>query len=171
MRNHLFLWGLLALAGGIVPAHAAPPPQCADFYERLDEAVIAPFDLRLAGNAEIRAWYNRQVEKQRIETLNARWQKEGVSLEERAHRIWNMRHRARMLARDLMPDPEAVARIRRRDLELYGSEHGPSFEWSVSRGRSQGLSEAEVYQGIIEGASRTSAEYNSRFGITREPGL
>ncbi|MCI5139038.1 MAG: hypothetical protein D3922_11635 [Candidatus Electrothrix sp. AR1] len=117
-------------------------------------------------NAEIRLWYNHQVVI--IPTLTEQLIQEGASAEERAKLAYEIRHRARIYARLLMPDKEEVEMLRRRDMEKYGNPDGPTFEYLVEKNRQKGLEGDALYEAIIDSSGRTNAEYNARFGIKRE---
>ena len=117
-------------------------------------------------NAEIRAWYNRQVVI--IPALTEQLSREGATAEERAKLAYDIRHRARMYARLLMPDKDEVELLRQRDVKKYGNPDGPTFAYLVEKNQEKGLEGDAVYEAIIESSSRTSAEYNARFGIKQE---
>lgn len=114
-------------------------------------------------NAEIRTWYNRQVVI--IPTLNTQWDNEGVNAEERAQRAYDIRHRARLYARALMQDKEEVELLRQRDSEKYGNPDGPTWAYLIEKAKKKELIGDAVYEEIIESSSRTSAEFNQKFGI------
>ncbi len=114
-------------------------------------------------NAEIRLWYNHQVVI--IPTLNTGWINEGVSAKERAQRAYDIRHRARIYARLLMQDKEEVDMLRKRDMEKYGNPEGPTWLYLIEKNRQKGLTDDKLYEEIVKSSSRTSAEYNTRFGI------
>lgn len=56
-----------------------------------------------------------------------------------------------------------VAGLKAKDRLIYDTSDGPSFEFLVEQGKSNGLTGDAVYQAIIDDASRTSAEYNAVF--------
>jgi hypothetical protein len=114
-------------------------------------------------NAEIRQWYNDQVAV--IPALDQQWQRQGLSAEERARKAHELRHQARLKARDFMPDPREVADLQARDREKYGNPDGPTFEQLVAKNREQGLTGDEVYEKIIGSANRTDRAYNEKFGL------
>ena len=116
-------------------------------------------------NAEIRFWYNRQVVI--IPTLNKEWIREGVSPKKRARQAYSIRHNARIHARLLMKNKEEVDMLRKRDLKKYGNPDGPTLVYLIEKQRQSGLSDDEAYEEIVKSSSRTSAEYNQRFGIKR----
>ncbi len=114
-------------------------------------------------NAEIRGWYLDELAK--IPKLNGQWKKEGVSLEVRARMAWKYRHDKRRAARSLMADKNEVEMLRRRDLQVYGSPHGPTFQFLVKRLKTEGLAENEIYEAIIRGSYRTDAGINKKLGF------
>lgn len=154
-RVTLALCALLFLAAGQTPVRAAdtatPPAAAAAAAERPQ------------GNQAIRQWYNDQVAV--IPALNERWLSEGLSAEERARRAQEIRHAARLKARDFMADKREVADLQARDREKYGNPDGPTFEQLVQKTRDNGLTGDAVYQEIINSAGRTSRDYNDKFGV------
>jgi hypothetical protein len=126
-----------------------------------------PEGMKGTDNKSILEWYNQQTNPQKINSLNEQWKNEGIHIHERAERIYKLRHDARLTAREYMRSPDEVAALRQRDLVRHGSPDGPTFPQEVEKYRSQGLKGDEIYQAIIDGASRTSPEYNAKFGIQR----
>ena len=47
-------------------------------------------------NCEIRLWYNFQIVA--VGVINEKWEKDGIDLETRAHKAYEMRHEARVLS-------------------------------------------------------------------------
>lgn len=117
-------------------------------------------------NAEIRQWYNDEVNK--IPALNEQWIAEGLSVEERAKRAQEIRHHARVEARVMMPNKQEVVDLQARDQEKYGNPDGPTFEYLVEKNRSKGLQGDAVYEDIIGSSNRTNKEYNEKFGVKKE---
>lgn len=113
-------------------------------------------------NQEIRSWYLAGVSA--IRPLNARWISEGVSLEERARRVWRFRHDLRAAAREMMQDPWEVAALRARDSHFYGNPDGPTLEQLLEEEKSAGLTETQAYDRIIEESQSTNREVNRMFG-------
>ncbi len=109
-------------------------------------------------NCEIRIWYNYQVIA--IPVINQRWIEEGLSLEGRAERAFEIRHNARVDARFMMADKEEVEALRKRDMEKYGNPDGPTFSYLVAKNQENGLEGDAIYEAIIESSSRTSPVYN-----------
>jgi hypothetical protein len=142
-----------AADGGPTPAVSAPATNTAD-----PAVAQAP-----QTNEQIRQWYNNQVAV--IPDLNLQWQSEGLSAEERAQRAQDIRHAARIKARDFMQNQQEVADLRARDQEKYGNPDGPTFDQLVQANRAKGLEGDAVYEQIIKSSSRTNKEYNDRFGI------
>jgi hypothetical protein len=154
------LWVLLFLAAGQVPMAAAGSAQApaADPAGTATTTVQQP-----QTNEQIRQWYNDQVSV--IPALNEQWLKDGLSAEERARRAQDIRHAARLKAREFMPDRQEVAELQARDREKYGNPDGPTFDQLVRTGRKKGLEGDAVYEDIIKSASRTSKEYNNKYGV------
>ena len=126
-----------------------------------------PDGMKNTDNKSIREWYNQQTSPDRLKRLDDQWKKEGIPIEERAERIYNIRHDARLTAREYMQNPEEVAALRSRDLATYGSPDGPTFTQEVQKYQNKGFVGSDVYQAIINGASRTNPSYNSKFGLVR----
>lgn len=152
----LALLALLSMDAGINPVQAADVAQ---------SVASAPSDSTIPQtNAEIRLWYNDQVAV--IPALNQQWLQDGLSAETRAHKTYDIRHAARLKAREFMPDKREVADLQARDQEKYGNPDGPTFEYLVQKNRDVGLTGDEVYENIIGSANRTNEGYNKRFGVT-----
>ncbi|MEL6969662.1 MAG: hypothetical protein AAFZ63_24800 [Bacteroidota bacterium] len=123
----------------------------------------APTTTNLAGipqtNCEIRLWYNYQVVA--IGVINQKWEEEGVDLETRAHRAYELRHEARVNARYLMTDKATVKVLQDRDMAKYGNPDGPTFEYLLKKNTDNGITLEEAYQSIIDSSSRTDTRYNA----------
>ena len=111
-------------------------------------------------NKEIRRWYIAQVST--IPLLERQWRQQGITIEERAFRAWQIRHNARFRAREMMEVPEEVELLRQRDIKFYGSPDGPSFEYLVRQAVAQGLEGKEIYQSIINSSSLTNKQVNEK---------
>ncbi len=105
-------------------------------------------------NAQVRAHYHRLIEV--IPQKDAQWKQEGVSVEERARRAFQIRHDARLTARAMMSEAAEVELLRKRDLDKYGHPDGPTFEQLVAQQRKKGREGDAVYEAIIESAQRTA---------------
>ncbi|WPD21241.1 MAG: hypothetical protein SD837_13665 [Candidatus Electrothrix scaldis] len=169
MKKSIFTFAALLLnlvifssGCSFIPFQASPERQ-----SRKAEESCPPCDNAIPQtNAEIRAWYNKQVVI--IPALTEQLSQEGASAEERAKLAYDIRHRARMYARLLMPDKDEVELLRQRDMKKYGNPDGPTFAYLVEKNQEKGLEGDAIYEAIIESSSRTSAEYNARFGIKQE---
>lgn len=113
------------------------------------------------GNSEIRQWYNDQVAT--ITTLDQQWQQQGLSAAQRARRAYDIRHNARLKAREYMRDKNEVTLLQARDKEKYGNPDGPTFEWLMEQNRKKGMSENDAYLAIIGSSERTNTEVNKAF--------
>lgn len=117
------------------------------------------------------AWTNRDIRviyvcrAAGIGALDAGWQAEGVPVDERARRAYQVRHEARMTARAMMSDRAEVADLEARDTAKYGRKDGPSFEYLLNKGRAEGLSGDALYQSIIDSAQRTNEATNRALGV------
>ncbi|MBC7777162.1 MAG: DUF4150 domain-containing protein, partial [Phycisphaerae bacterium] len=126
-----------------------------------------PEGMKDTDNKSIREWYNKQTDPEKLKQLDKQWEQEGIPLEERSERIFKLRHDARLTAREYMNSADEVAALRNRDLAKYGSPDGPTFIQEVEKYTKQGLTDNKAYKSVINSASRTSSEYNDKFGITR----
>ena len=111
-------------------------------------------------NKQIRQWYIDQVST--IPRLNQQWLQQGITIEERAKSAWQIRHDARIRAREMMELPEEVELLRQRDIKFYGNPDGPSFEYLVRQTVARGLQGEEIYQSIIDSSSLTDEEVNKK---------
>jgi hypothetical protein len=111
-------------------------------------------------NKEIRQWYIDQVST--VPHLDQQWRQQGIPVEERAFRAWQVRHDARIRAREMMESAEEVELLRQRDIKFYGNPDGPSFEHLVIQAVARGLQGEEIYQSIISSSSRTDEQVNKR---------
>lgn len=114
-------------------------------------------------NKEIRRWYLKEVAK--IPMLNEQWIREGVSLKTRAKRAWKFRHDKRIEARSFMINEIEVQMLELRDIEVYGTPDGPTFEFLLRRIRSEGLKGNAVYEAVIKGSYRTNAGVDKTLGF------
>ncbi len=115
-------------------------------------------------NQQIRAWYNEQVE--RIPDLDLDWQKQGLTLEQRARKAYDIRHHARIKAREMMVNRDEVADLQKRDQQVYGHPDGPTFEQLVAKNIQKGMTQTAAYEDVIGSAYRTNAAYNAKYGTT-----
>ena len=113
-----------------------------------------------SSNCEIRKWYNYQVVA--IPLINKRWLANRTNLKERAKRAYDIRHKARMNARFMMPDKAEVKKLRARDTIKYGNPNGPTFSYLIKKIQGKGVKGDNVYKEIIQSSSRTSPTYNER---------
>ena len=137
-------------------------------YWLIGEPAVAYLSLKALGpksERSIRSWYNKTTSSEKIMKLNAKWIKQGVSIKDRAYKAWSIRHDARVKARGMMKNKEAVKELELRDLMEYGSKDGPTFEYLVEKYQQLGLKGDDVYQAIIESSSRTNKTYNDKYNI------
>ena len=111
-------------------------------------------------NEQIRAWYQQEVSK--IARFDLEWIEQGHVLGERARRVWQIRHEARLQARSMMENPAEVEQLRARDLLLYGNSDGPTFDQLVETHQQSGYDEDEAYERIIKGARTTNKDVDER---------
>jgi hypothetical protein len=97
--------------------------------------------------------------------MNKQWIREGVSLKTRAKRAWRFRHDKRIEARSFMPNKLEVEMLELRDIDVYGTPDGPTFEFLVERLRSDGLKGNALFEAIIKGAYRTNTGVDKTLGF------
>lgn len=114
-------------------------------------------------NTDIRKWYLDELAK--IPKLDAELRKAGIPLKERARMAWRFRHDKRREARSFMADKDEVEMLRRRDVQVYGSPNGPTFQSLFKKLKAEGLLENEVYEAIIKGSYRTNAGVDKNLGF------
>jgi hypothetical protein len=113
-------------------------------------------------NQEVRQWYLSQVSK--IPFLCEEWTKRGVSAEQCARRAWQLRHDARLKAREMMENPKEVKLLQDRDMKFYGSPDGPTFEFLVEEAGKLGLKGDKMYEAIVADSFTTNADIDKKFG-------
>ncbi|CBN53843.1 MULTISPECIES: hypothetical protein [Kamptonema] len=84
----------------------------------------------------------------------------GRTDEEIAIEVYRLRREIGVKYKDLTPLPQREV-IYRRNLELYGNELGPTFEYLRNI-------QNKTWEEIIESATRTNPQYNRRFGVEKE---
>lgn len=114
-------------------------------------------------NIEIRIWYKKEVESTLV--LNEEWKTHGLEVCERAKLAWQVRHGARIKAREMMPDKVDVAIIEKRDLEKYGSKDGPSFDYLLKRFEDKYFDSNEICEEIIKLSAQTDKSVNNLLGL------
>jgi len=110
-------------------------------------------------DCDIRLWYNYQIVA--VGVINEKWKQDGIDLETRAKKAYELRHEARVNARFMMQNKEAVKALQARDLDKYGNPDGPTFDYLLKKNTDKGLSLEEAYQSIIDSSSRTDTRYNA----------
>lgn len=116
-------------------------------------------------------WTDRQVRQFYLERVAAIGERdpqlrtEGKSAEARARAAYQLRQDARMTARAMMQDQEAVKGLEARDRVKYSNPNGPTFEYLVERAREKGLAGDAIYESIVESAQRTDAATNRSLGL------
>jgi hypothetical protein len=116
-------------------------------------------------------WTDRQVRQfylERVALIAGQDQQArtaGESAEGRARAAYQLRHDARMTARAMMADQEAVKGLEARDRVKYSNPDGPTFEYLVERARAKGLAGDAVFESIVESAQRTNEATNQGLGL------
>lgn len=119
-------------------------------------------------NEQIRQWYNDQVSV--VPQLNEQWIKDGLSADIRAKKAYEIRHNARIKAREMMQNKEEVKLLQERDMKKYGNPDGPTFEYLVKQNRDNGLTGNDIYEAIVNSSERTNKEYNEKYGVKKSDG-
>jgi hypothetical protein len=114
-------------------------------------------------NKEIRESYSEEVS--RIRVLNDQWIEEGLSVQVRAHRAWEIRHNARLRARAMMAKQHEIKLLQKRDLAKYGNPDGPPFDFLVESNEKLGLVGDEIYEAIISSSMKVNIEVNKRLRL------
>lgn len=116
-------------------------------------------------------WTDRQVRQFYLEQVAAigerdlQLRSEGKSAEARARAAYQLRRDARMTARAMMQDQEAVKGLEARDRVKYSNPDGPTFEYLVERARGKGLAGDAIFESIVESAQQTDAATNRSLGL------
>ena len=118
-------------------------------------------------NQEVRVWYRRKVAK--IPELDRQWKSDGASAELRARRAWQIRHDARLQARDMMEHSAEVELLRERDRQTYGNPDGPTFDQLVASFKKAGLTDDDVFERIISGATTANADVDRHVDDGKRP--
>jgi hypothetical protein len=146
----------------VLACGAKPPALDCSILPTLPASVEAADTLRAQGsrwtNGQIRARY--VCEQQRIGAQNEQWKGSGLSAEDRAHKAYDLRHNARLVARAMMQDRVEVRALQARDQAKYGSPDGPTFEWLMKQLAHKGISGDVAYEEIIKSAQRTEETMN-----------
>lgn len=121
--------------------------------------------IRTMSNVDVRNWYINQTSD--VPELNQQWIEEGVPIEERALRAYEIRHDARIEAREMMSDYNAVGALQQRDVIEYGNPNGPTFEYLIDKAKAKGLTGDDIYNYIIGSSSRTDQTTNDRLNIKK----
>lgn len=82
---------------------------------------------------------------------------------DRARKASEIRHKARLMGREMMSDKGEVELLRARDLKVYGNPNGPTFEYLTREAERLRLTGDNMFEWIIKGAQRTNTEVNKRF--------
>ncbi|MCB9441579.1 MAG: hypothetical protein H6523_15185 [Mycolicibacterium sp.] len=117
---------------------------------------LPDYSLHSLSNAETRTVYAHG--ELRMQELDRRWAAEGMSVEERAHRMFEMRNELRQWARTLMADREAAA-------YLNANEKMMTWDRLVEKTEAKGFSDDEVFQEIIDSSTRSRPGVNVDLGI------
>jgi hypothetical protein len=115
---------------------------CIDLFAEIDSVETSLYEA--LPSVDVRIWYLRTIQRERVQHQNSAWARRGGSLRQRARLTWQIRHEARIKARNLMKDREERRRLEARDLEKYGNPHGPTFQWLLERLKSRGLTDDEA---------------------------
>lgn len=115
-------------------------------------------------NKKIRHWYIDQALS--IQKKQLQWTKEGLSPKQQAKKAFDIRHRARLIARNRMISKEQVNLLHKRDQCVYGNPNGPTFQWEVNHAKNLGYTGNAVYLHIINSAKKTNRSVDHRFHMS-----
>ena len=113
-------------------------------------------------------WKNRAIRKYYvclgavIPSSSRTWKRKGKDAPTRARLAYEIRRRARLVARAMMRDDDEVAALRARDQAKYGSPDGPTFDHLVAKMKTRGFEGDDVYEHIVKSARRTSKRFDRR---------
>jgi hypothetical protein len=118
---------------------------------------------KIKTNREIREWYAEEVARIRI--LNDQWIQEGLSVQVRAHKAWEIRHASRQRARTMMGMQRQIQLLQKRDLAKYGNPEGPTFDSLVENNEKLGLVGDDIYEAIIVSSMKANIGVNKRLRL------
>ncbi len=114
--------------------------------------------LKMAGESNtsgLRQEYENRVRG--LADVARKMRAEGRSQEEIAMTLHAARRALGVEYKNLTP-PDILAKIYERNLAKYGDKLGPTIEWLVDRGLKQGKTMDQIWDEIIEGASRPGGQ-------------
>lgn len=107
-------------------------------------------------NEETRTVYTRGELK--MKDLDAQWARQGVPIEERARRMYEMRNSLKSWTRTLMSDRQAAD-------QLNATERNRTFNELFRNNQAKGMAAQQAYQEIIESSTRSRGSVNQGLGI------
>lgn len=107
-------------------------------------------------NDETRTVYTRGELK--MKELDAQWAKQGVPVEERAKRMFEMRNSLRGWTRELMSDRSAAE-------VLKANEKSMTWQQALDKAASRGYTGENAYRYLIDAATRSRGSVNAGLGI------
>lgn len=107
-------------------------------------------------NDETRTVYTRGELK--MKELDAQWAKQGVPVEERAKRMFEMRNSLRGWTRELMSDRSAAE-------VLKANEKSMTWRQALDKAASRGYTGENAYRYLIDAATRSRGSVNAGLGI------
>ncbi|SKY32275.1 putative conserved membrane protein [Mycobacteroides abscessus subsp. massiliense] len=107
-------------------------------------------------NDETRTVYTRGELK--MKELDAQWAKQGVPVEERAKRMFEMRNSLRGWTRELMSDRSAAE-------VLKANEKSMTWQQALDKAASRGHTGENAYRYLIDAATRSRGSVNAGLGI------
>jgi len=174
MVIRLRVWGLaLALCTAVAGPVVVGCKAAVTVDEPWPSGLAKPADVAEASalRASGMVWTDRQVRQfylERVALIAGQDQQartEGESAEARARAAYQLRHDARMTARAMMADQEAVKGLEARDRVKYSNPDGPTFEYLVERARAKGLEGDAVFESIVASAQQTNEATNQSLGL------
>lgn len=137
-------------------------------YEKLNALYPEGYDVptsKLVTRDLYHCWMETFTEYQT--TLTALQNLGCLSTREYAEIAYEVRHAARLHAREQMADRRAVEVVEARDLATYGHKNGPTFQLLYQRGIDRNLPEETAYRRIIDSSTKTNRIADTFIEIVR----
>jgi hypothetical protein len=156
-----------SVASSVIPPDVNEEPLAVELVEvaavvvQQPTAVVKTMKVSIPqSNCQIQTWYDYQIVA--IPKVNERWIVQGVRLEERAIQAFKLRNDARLNARFMIADKDAVAKHRLQDKLEYGNPNGPTFSYQITQAQSSGFKGNAIYQSIIDNAGKLTALFDEQ---------
>ena len=137
----------------------APPPGSPSEPDPVGKLGLPNYNPGSLSESETRTVYAQG--ELRMRDLNDQLTRQGVSAEERAKVMFEQRNALRSWSRDLMKNRTLADQLNRTDPNL-------TFDDLVAKNAAKGIKSDEIYQKIIESATRSRPSVNKSLGIDPE---